>query len=234
MSLRDKAKADKVKADETPAVEETPVEETTEVATTGGTAPSLLSGYSVFVNNPAFIEAVTGASYGTYPSITASNGTHMSGGQDLGKTIKFQAILANDVVKVVPGSNDEEAKEYFEVSADGEFVRDGRSVAQAVQDAKDAGYAKAAAKDYIDVICIITECENENFLNETMTLQLAPSSQYTWRQLEGRCKMQAAMKKLVSDPVMGNPELGTAVQFTSTATPTSWKGNSYTKFEFSI
>ncbi len=230
MSLRDKSKADKVEA---PAAEvETPKAEV--VVRNEAPAPALMSEHSVFITNPLFIDAVQDAAYGTFPSITANNGTHMAGDRDLGKILKFQAIVSNNIVKVIPGSNDEEAKEYFAVSADGEFVKDGRSVQEAIQDAKDAGYEKATSKDYIDVICMITECDDDDFVGETVTLQLAPTSIYTWRQLEGRCKMQAALKKLVSSPVMGDESLGMAVVFTSTATATSWKGNSFTKFVFSI
>ncbi len=235
MSLRDKSKASKKEEPTITTEESAPEMEVGEVVVKESTStPALLSAHSVFIANSMFIEAVQDASYGTFPSVTANNGTHQSGEHDLGKVIKFQAIISNNVVKVIPGSNDEEAKEFFAVSADGEFVKDGRSVQEAVQDAKDAGYEKASAKDYVDVICIITECDNPDFVNETVTLQLAPTSIYTWRQLEGRCKMQAALKKLVSSPVMGDKDLGMAVVFTSTATPTSWKGNSFTKFVFSI
>jgi len=234
MSLRDKSKASKKEEATTTTEEKAQEEEAGKVVVKESSSPALLSEHSVFIANPMFIEAVQNASYGTFPSVTANNGTHMAGENDLGKVLKFQAIISNNVVKVIPGSNDEEAKEFFAVSADGEFVKDGRSVQEAVQDAKDAGYEKASAKDYVDVICIITECDNPDFVNETVTLQLAPTSIYTWRQLEGRCKMQAALKKLVSSPVMGDEGLGMAVVFTSTATPTSWKGNSFTKFVFSI
>ena len=218
---------------------ETPATETTAVATKAKSemvvAPELKN--SVFITNPLFLEAVAGADWGTFPSIIATNGTHMvsgSNGADLGKVLKFQAILANTVWKIVPGSSDEEAKDYFKVSKDGEVCNDGQDIQEALQDALDAGYSKASIKEYVDVICIITECADADYVGETMTLQLAPSSQYTWRPLAGKCKMKAAMGKLEAEPVLGDPTLGSAVVFTSTAKPTSYKGNNFTKLEFSI
>jgi hypothetical protein len=186
---------------------------------------------SAFITNPLFLEAVADASYGTFPSVVASNGSHETAGSDstdLGKVIKFQVIVTKDVYKVAPGSNDEEAKEYFKVGDTEEELEED------LQDALDAGFSKAAIKKYIDVICVVVDCKAEEFINETITLQLAPSSQFTWRPLEGKCKMAAAMGKLKAEPVCGNPDLGSAVVFTSTAKGTEWKGNKFTKFEFSI
>lgn len=218
--------------------EETKTEQTKEVAVRKtASAPSLVGGATAFINNPDILDAVADASYGTFPSIVASNGTHMvsgGGSVDLGKVLKFQAIVAKPVWKVTPGSNDDEAKDYFSVSSDGETTNQGQPIEEALQDALDAGYSKAAIKEYIDVICIIVDCADEDYIGETMTLQLSPSSQFTWKPLAGRCKMKAAMGKLEAVPVMGDPDLGTAVVFTSTATPTSYKGNSFTKLEFSV
>lgn len=214
----------------------TPTPETKEVATKPKTHSPVrtMTGGSVFINNPNFLEAVAGAEYGTFASVTASNGTHKAGNDDLGKVIKFQAILAKEVMKIVPGSNDEEAKEYFQVSADGETVPDGRTLDEALEDAIEAGYLKAAKKKYIDVICLIVDSENEYFIGETMTLQLSPTSQFSWKPLEGKCKMKAAMGKLKAEPVAGNADLGSAVVFTSTATPDTFNKNDFTKFVFSM
>lgn len=199
-------------------------------------APMMIKGGSVFITNPAFLDAVADAEYGTFKSVVASNGTHMVSGSDtdLGKVLKFQAIVANPVWKIVPGSNDEEAKDYFRVSKDGVTCNDGTDIQEALQEAIDAGYEKASIKEYIDVICVVVDCADESFIGETITLQLAPSSQFTWRPLAGKCKMKAAMGKLEAEPVLGDPELGSAVIFTSTAKPTTFKGNSFTKMEFSI
>ena len=186
---------------------------------------------SAFITNPLFLEAVVDAEYGTFPSIVASNGTHMTAGndgKDIGKELKFQVILTKNVYKVAPGSNDDEAKDYFKVGDSEEELEDD------LQEALDAGYSKAAIKKYIDVICVVTECADDDFVGETVTLQLAPSSQFTWRPLAGKCKMRAAMGKLEAEPVLGDPDLGMAVVFTSNAKATSYGGNNFTKFEFSI
>jgi len=210
--------------------------ETKEVAVKkSAAAPAgMVAGASVFITNPDILEAVADATYGMFPSVTASNGTHMCGDDDLGKTLKFQAILAKDVWKVAPGSNDEEAKDYFAVSEDGEVTKDGKPLQEALQDALDAGYSKAAIKKYIDVVCIVADSDNGDFIGETVTLQLSPSSQYTWNPLAGRCKMKAALGKLKAEPVVGAEHLGNVVVFTSVATPTKYKGNDFTKFEFSV
>lgn len=232
-----KSKAQETQTENTSTTEETSTATTTEVATqTQAAPPELIKGGSVFITNKAFIEAAAGADYRTFPSITASNGTHaVSGSADeLGKILKFQAIVAKDSRRVVPGSNDDEAKEYFQVSEDGKTVSDGRTIEEALEDAKEAGYEKASIKDYIVVTCLVVECENPDYIGEVVNLQLAPSSQFTWRPLSGKCKMRAAMGKLEASPVLGDESLGSAVIFTSTATPTTYAGNKFTKFEFSI
>lgn len=223
-------------ADTTEKTTTTKASEKKEVATkqTAPVPAKLATGASVFITDPGILDAVAGATYGMFPSVTASNGTHMCGNDDLGKTLKFQAILAKDVWKVAPGSNDEEAKDYFAVSDDGEVTNDGKDIQEALQDALDAGYSKAAIKKYIDVICIVANSDNEDFIGETLTLQLSPSSQFTWKPLSGRCKMKAALGKLKAEPVVGAEHLGNVVVFTSVATPTKYKGNDYTKFEFSV
>ncbi len=217
------------------------VEETTEETTTtevtvresaAPPAPAVLS--SIFITNPIFQDAVAGAKYRTFPSVVASGGSHMQGENDLGKELKFQAILVKAVKKVIPGSNDDEASDYFAVSEDGESVNDGRSLEEALQDAKDAGYDKAKIKDYLDVIVLVTECVNKDFIGETLTLQLSPSSCYSWEPLEGQCKMKAALGKLEAVPIAGNPDLGTAVVFTSTATNSKKGTNNWTKFVFTL
>jgi len=232
MSLRDKDQEEKSTE---PTAEPTAKETTTEVATRASQELAPVTS-SAFISNPILLDAVVGASYGDFISVTASNGTHMTSDKtDLGKVLKFQALVVNDVTKIVPGSTDEEAKEFFKVSNDGEFTNDGIPVNEALQDALDAGYSKASIKHYIDIICMLIECDDKDFIGETVTLQLAPSSCRKWRPLASRCKMKAAVGKLKTEPVAGNEaEFGSAVVFTSTATPTSWSGNDYTVFEFSI
>lgn len=197
-------------------------------------ALSLAGGKSVFITNPDFLSAVVDAEYGTFPSVVASNGAHMMGEVNLGKEIKFQGIVQKDVWKVTPGSNDDEAKDYFAVSHDGETTTKGVSLEDALQEALDAGYSKAAIKKYIDIICVLVDCDSEAHIGETITLQLAPSSVFAWKPIAGRVKMRAAMGKLEATPIMGDPELGSAVVFTSTAEPTKVKGNNFTKFLFSV
>jgi hypothetical protein len=206
-----------------------PAADEKEVATRQSTAVSTDAGGSVFVTNSALVEAVHDAEWGTFPSVVASNGTHMCGEDDLGKILQFQAIVAKDVWKMTPGSNDEEAKEFFTVSYDGP-----EELEEAKQEAIASGYDKAAIKKYIDIIAIITDCDNAAYVGETITLQLAPSSQFTWKPLAGKLKMMAALGKLKAMPIMGDPDLGTAVVFQSTANPKKWKGNSYTAFDFEV
>ncbi len=234
MGLKKKEAEDKAKVEET-AVEETAVEETAVATQESAGPPAEVSlKPSAFCKSPLILEAVAGATYGTFPSVTANSGTHMCGEVDLGKELKFQAILAKDIKKVIPGSQDDEADQFFKVSDDGEFTNDGQPLEEALQDAKDAGYDKASIKNYIDVICNITECDNKDFVGETVTLQLAPSSQFTWRPLAGKCKMRAALGKLKAPPFAGDPDLGNVIVITSTATPAKHGGNSWTKFEFTL
>lgn len=243
-----KKKAAEATADDSNKVEETAAPEekvetssteettTTEVATqeSAGVPAEASLKPSAFCKSPLILEAVAGATYGTFPSVTANSGTHMCGEEDLGKVLKFQAILAKEIKKVIPGSQDDESDQFFKVSEDGETTKEGQPLEEALQDAKDAGYDKAAIKIYIDVICNVVECDNKNFVGETITLQLAPSSQYTWRPLEGKCKMKAALGTLKAPPFAGDPDLGNVIVITSTATPTKYHGNSFTKFEFSL
>lgn len=194
---------------------------------------------SVFITNPDFIEAVSDANYGDFPSIVASNGSHEVAGEssdDLGKVVKFQAIVAKPVFKLIPGVDDEESKDYFQVSTDGETVPDGRSLEEALEDAVEAGYENAAIKEYVDVTALIVESGNDDYVGETVVFQLAPSSKWNWSKLEKKVKMKAALRKLEATPIAGNPELGTAVVFTSTAVSAKVQGSSktYTKFEYTI
>ncbi len=245
MSLKDKKAAQEAKdsaaqeaTSEAVDTQEAPAE-TKEVAVKepAGAVATSTPPPSAFVTHPAMVEAAANSTYRSFKSIVASNGTHMISQTDidLGKTINFQAILASDVMKVTPGSTDEEALDYFQVSNDGVYVADGRTLQEAKDDAIEAGYTKTTIKKYVDVICIITESTNEEYIGEIVRLQLSPSSQFTWGPLSTSVQMKAAMGQLKAEPVAGNAELlGTAVVFTSTATPTSWKGNNFTKFEFSL
>lgn len=236
MALR--GKKEEEKKEETvqePAAETqapSPEEEKTAVATRAATAVSARPS-GVFISNEMMVETAAEAGYGDFTSVTANNGTHMTTTKDdLGKIIQFQAIFAKDVKKVIPGTKDEESKEFFQVSEDGEFVGDGRTLQEALDDAIDAGYNRAKIKDYIDVVCLITKSDNDDFIGEVVTLQLAPTSCFSWRPLASKCKMKAAMGKLKSHPVGDTGD--SAVLFQSEATPDSWEGNDYTKMIFTI
>ncbi len=220
---------------ETPNVDTTEtVKETTEVATRPENVVAIsTTKATAFVMDPEILEIVSDATYGDFPSVTAANGTHMCNKEDIGKELKFQAIIAKEKKIIAPGETGEEAKEYFEASEDGETVSDGRSLDEALQDAIDAGYEKATIRDYIDVIALVIECEDEDMIGETVVIQLAPSSQFSWRRLEKTTKMKALTGKVEAVPVMGDEKRGLAVVFTCTAKATSYKGNNYTKFEFS-
>ena len=211
-------------------IPEVPVDGATEVAPLYPKTPS------VFINNPIMVEEAAEAAYGVFTSITSNNGTHEAGEEDLGKEIDFQAIVQKSTTKLIPGSNDEEAKDFFCTSKDGIYAdRDGTLMADNLQACRAAGYSKCKLSEYIDIVCLIKACEKKEYVGEIMTLQLAPSSQFTWKPLAGKLKMQAAMGNLKAVPVNpDDPNMGSAVVFRSVATPTSFKGNKFTKFVFSI
>jgi len=218
----------------TPVVETPEVEQTVPVVAEEKAVSTDIA--SVFINNPAMVDAAQNATYGVFTSVTANNGTHTAGEEDLGKEIDFQAIIQKEILKLIPGSNDEEATEFFCTSTDGTYSdRDGILMVDLVEECKDAGYPKAKLTKYIDIVSRVVSCENSDFVGEIVTLQLAPSSQYTWNPLAGKLKMQAAMGNLKATPINpDNPSLGSAVVFHSIATPTKYKGNNFTKFIFSI
>lgn len=236
-----KAKQQKDQEETSTTTTETPVQQepTTDVAaasSTGKKVSTFVGKTSAFVTHPDVLEALADVGYGDVPSVVASNGTHQVSGrnEDLGKIIKFQAVSAKRTKKLVPGETGDEAKEYFQVSDDGIHTRDGVLLEDALEDAKAAGYDRAKISTYIDVVAIIVESDNADFIGETVILQLAPSSQRSWKPLETKCKTQALRGQLNAKPVWGNEEYGNAVVFTSVATPTSWSGNNFTKFEFSV
>jgi hypothetical protein len=189
-------------------------------------APAVSTGNTVFVNSQDLIEACDDAEFGTFLNVSASNGTHMAGDVDLGKEIEFQVILQKDVWKMSANDNSEEAREYFATSYEGEA-----DLEDAKQEAIDAGYAKAGIKKYLELYAMIVDCEDAEMVGEVVVLNLAPSSVREWKPLSGKLKVRAAMGKLqTTEVVPGAP----AVVFKSVATPTSWKGNNYSVFKYSI
>ena len=98
MSLRSKQTEDKAKTEKPKKEEEKVYVPSTDVAVKPA-SEVVVGGSSVFITNPDFLDAVADATYGTFKSVVASNGTHMISGSDidLGKILKFQAIVAKDV-----------------------------------------------------------------------------------------------------------------------------------------
>ena len=199
-------------------------------------APAVMEGSSVCITCPEFLDVIEGAQYGDFPSIVYSNGNHMINDPEgnkvtLGERIKFMPISEREVFKLIPGDNSEAAKEHF-ASADTE-----EELMGALEDAKDDGYEKASIKRYLDIYCILTYADknSDSWENELVVLQLAPSSVWGWNKLYKQIKFKLATGKFQLEPVMGDAEkFGYAAEITSTATPTSFNGNSFTKATFGL
>ena len=189
------------------------------------------------VTHEDLVAAVADAEYGDFPSIVASNGNHMvtdaAGDKvSLGETLKFQVLVVNNIYKMIPGSDDDDAKQYFGASSNKD------DLLEKLEEAKADGYKKAEIKLYKDVICVITDCDKNSdaWVSEMCTLQLAQTSQWGWDKLYKQVRVKLITGKAKAKSVYGDAEeFGKAVEFTSTATPTTSKGgNSYTKFVFSV
>lgn len=189
------------------------------------------------VTNVDLVDAVSDAEYGDFPSVVASGGhmvTDAAGTKvNLGETLKFQVVAVNTIYKMIPGSDDDEAKQYFGASSNKD------DLLEKLGEAKADGLTKAEIKEYKDIICIITDCDKngDDWISEMVTLQLAPTSQWGWDKLYKQVKVKLITKKVKVKAVYGDAEeFGSAVEFTSVATPTTSKkgGKNYTKFVFSV
>jgi len=181
----------------------------------------------VFIKNDTLVGACASADWGTFLAVTGSNGTHDgSDDLDLGKEIEFQVVVQRDVWKMSPNSSDDESREYFASSYEGE-----EDLEDAKQEAIEAGYEKASIKKYLELYVLLTKCDIVDMVGEVVCLNLAPSSVREWKPLAGKLTVKAAMGKLnYTEVIPGSP----AVTFKSVASPGKWKGNKYTYFKFSI
>jgi len=238
MALKKKTvKPTKVNEDVNPDVENEEKAEKSEQASKGtadvpkpvkqkARVPASVKSSNIFIKNDDLITVCQEAEYGTFPQFSASNGTIMNSEMNLGSEIEFQVITAKDVWKMSTGSNDEEAKEYFDVSYEGEEALEG-----ALEEAIEAGYDKASIKKYLDLYVFITSCNEEDMVNEIAVLSLSPSSLFNWRKLSGKLQSKAVLGMLNTTEVIPDAP---AVTFRAKAKPTSYKGNNYTVMEFSI
>jgi len=181
----------------------------------------------VFIKNETLVSACASADWGTFLAVTGSNGTHDgSDDLDLGKEIEFQVVVQRDVWKMSPNSSDDESREYFASSYEGE-----EDLEDAKQEAIEAGYESAGIKKYLELYVLLTKCDIVDMIGEVICMNLAPSSVREWKPLAGKLTVKAAMGKLnYTEVIPGSP----AVTFKSVATPGKWKGNKYTYFKFSI
>jgi len=204
--------------------------QTTEVAVKAPSAPAAKGG-SFWFNNEAVQEVVASATYGDFPQVIAAQGTFStsgSSGEEVGKTIIFKPILKKTKWVCAPGSNDDEAKEYFAAAYEGELTADGKTIDECVEDAKAAGYDKAAKKEYADLFAYVVSHESGSALeNETVILQLSPMSRISWGKFSKKLEMKAAFGQLIVN------EDGLSVKAVAKATKNKG-GQAYTYYEFEL
>ena len=175
--------------------------ETKEVAVKKEAGPVASGSSGFWFSNPMVQQVVETASFGDFPQIIASQGAFSEGGssgKELGKYIMFRPIQAKVKKVCSPNSNDDEAKEYFAAAYVGEPTMDGRSIEECLEDAKAAGYEKAAIKDYVDLFAYVVSCEinSSDFADEVVILQLSPMSKIEWQKFSKKLEMKAAFNKL--------------------------------------
>ena len=207
----------KTKADETatenvtePEVQEEKVEaqpevqaETKEVSVKQEAAAPTVANGGFWYNNADVMEVVDTAQYGDFPQIIAAQGVFCeagSSGVELGKEILFRPIMAKTKWVCAPGSNDEEAKEYFAAAYEGEVTMDGKTIDECVEDAKAAGYDKASKKEYKDLYAyVISHEKGDDFEDEVVVMQLSPMSRIEWNKFSKKLEIRAAFGKLSLD-----------------------------------
>ncbi|RUM44356.1 MAG: hypothetical protein DSY80_04475 [Desulfocapsa sp.] len=215
-----------VKEDEERTETPSPEDQVPETSTSTKTLAKNMVG-DVFIKNDTLVGACVSADWGTFLPVTGSNGTHDGADDlDLGKELEFQVVVQRNVWKMSPNSPDDESREYFASSYEGE-----EDLEDAKQEAIEAGYENAGVKKYLELYVLLTKCTIVDMIGEVVCLNLAPSSVREWKPLAGKLTVKAAMGKLnYTEVIPGSP----AVTFRSVATPGKWKGNKYTYFKFSI
>lgn len=217
----------------TATVNETPAAtETKEVATVKPAgALTNQNPESFFLADPEILEITQDAGYGTFTTVVVAPGTFKiaQSTTNLGALIEFQPISERWSTKCSPNSQDEESKQYFASAYDGETCDDGRSIEEALADAKAAGYIKATLNRYIDLHVFVTGCPTKpEFAGEIFTLQLSPSSAKAWnsfkKSLQMKLKLGAVKFEGGSPVIQAMPEAATTT-----------KGNKdYTRYKFAL
>ena len=173
--------------------------DTKEVATRTSTSMSAAPN-GIWYTNDVIQEVVNTAQYGDFPQIIAAQGElteNGTGGKTAGKWIAFRPIQAKVKKVCAPGSQGDEAKEYFAACYEGETTMDGRTIEECLEDAKGAGYDKASIKEYIDLYALVVGQEaNDHLVDEVVVMQLSPMSKIEWRKFSKKLEMQAAFGKL--------------------------------------
>ena len=208
-----------------------PVVETTDVAVKPVSQAPVAKGGSFWFNNEAVQEVVSTATYGEFPQVIAAQGTFStsgSSGEEVGKVLIFKPILKKAKWICAPGSNDPEAKEYFAAAYEGELTPEGKTIDECVEDAKAAGYDKAAKKEYADLFAYIVEHEKgDAFTDETVILQLSPMSRIEWGKFSKKLELRAAYGTLAV------PEDGLSIKAIATAGKNK-ANQSYTYYKFEL
>lgn len=184
----------------------------------------------IFLQSPAVMEIVNEMGFGDFPVIKVAAGTAACGDDELGKTFRITAHAAVKKFSLSPGSDEPEAKDYFNIYYPGaEFCERGEGLTkdEAIQECKDDGYKKAEWKDYIDLVCTVVECEGmPSYEDEQVVIQMSPASIFGWKKAIQRIRMKAAMGKHKGD---GAPIIEVTVSNGKTKA-----GKTYPRFEFSL
>jgi len=146
--------------------------------------------------------------YGDVPRIVANN--NMIYGPDkmkLGTWIDVQVLSHSQRWMVSPGSDDDEAASLVRASYDGETILhngedNGKLVADYIEELKEAGYDKAAVKEYLDIFCLLLDAENhdnaELLAQEGMlNISLSPQSKGKYNAYAKQIKL-TVMRGLIS------------------------------------
>ena len=167
--------------------------------------------------------------FGSIPRYTASNGQVMDGDKKpVGSWIQIEPVSWNYTYMMAPGSNDEEAKEYLKFSYDGEMCTDGSmTLQQALKEAQEAGYDKAAIKKYIELFGIVLSAEklqdDSPAMNKLAMLSLSPESVKAWNGFKVQAAVQIKMGRM-------NPEDMRVV--TANVVVKTYSGNTFSCYNF--
>ena len=152
-----------------------------------------------WLGNAAVQSVVAEAAYGDFAQIIATQGAFKDSNANvvLGDEIVFKAIQAKSKMVCAPGSNDDEAKEYFAAVHEGELSFDGRTIEACLEDAKAAGYENASIKKYIDLYVLIESNNGKtDYSGEFVCFQLSPMSVIAWNKFSKKLQMRLAFGQL--------------------------------------